>query len=111
MKRIVVYYMLKNAQGSIEYIYLIGGVLVVAFIVVILMISLVDDPALVFPDFLDDQLPGVRCGDGLLDVATEQCDDDNKANLDGCTDSCVVESTTHTCTSVPDELSVCVLIV
>lgn len=99
--------MLKNAQGSIEYIYLIGGVLVVAFIVVILMISLVDDPALVFPDFLDDRLPGVRCGDGLLE-GTEICDDDNKVNGDGCTDSCVVESTTHTCTSVPGELSVCV---
>ena len=59
--------MVKNAQGSIEYIYLIGGVLIVAFVVVILMISLVDDPALVFPDFIDDRLPGVHCGDGQIE--------------------------------------------
>ena len=102
--------MLKNAQSSIEYIYLIGGVLITAFIAVIIMISLTDDSALVFPDFLDDQLPGVRCGDGILE-GTEFCDDDNKQGGDGCSSACVVESSTHTCTSVPGELSVCVPIV
>lgn len=81
--------MLKG-QGSIEYIYIIGGVLIAAFIVVVLMISLVDDSALVFPDFLDDKLPGVHCGDGQIEGA-ESCDDDNKEDGDGCTSTCVVE--------------------
>lgn len=76
-----------KGQGSIEYIYLIGGVLIVAFIVVILMISLTDDSALVFPDFLDDRLPGVRCGDGQIE-GTEACDDDNNDPGDGCSSIC-----------------------
>ncbi|MCH7902723.1 DUF4215 domain-containing protein [archaeon] len=101
--------MLKNAQSSIEYIYLIGGVLITAFIAVILMISLTDDSALVFPDFLDDQLIGVHCGDGILE-GTEICDDDNKVNGDGCSSACLEESG-FDCSMVPGELSVCVPIV
>jgi len=93
--------MLKG-QGSIEYIYLIGGVLIAAFIAVVLMISLVDDSVLVFPDFLDDKLIGVHCGDGQIE-GDEVCDDDNKEDGDGCSSICEVESG-FTCSGEP---SVC----
>lgn len=33
------------------------------------------------------------CGDGVLDLATEQCDDGNMAPQDGCDASCTVECT------------------
>jgi len=47
-----------------------------------------------------------QCGDGLID-ASEQCDDGNFNNGDGCSSSCVIESgyecsgTPSTCTLMP----------
>ena len=31
------------------------------------------------------------CGDGKMQMAVEQCDDDNTDNGDGCSDTCTVE--------------------
>ncbi len=38
---------------------------------------------------IDCQLDGV-CGDGVLQPATEQCDDGNASNLDGCLNDCTL---------------------
>jgi cysteine-rich repeat protein len=53
-----------------------------------------------------------ECSDGVLDVG-EGCDDGNSFNFDGCNVSCVVEDvseSTWLCTTVPNELSVCCLV-
>jgi cysteine-rich repeat protein len=45
------------------------------------------------------------CGDGALDSATEQCDDGNHINRDGCSSYCKIEDMTPptvTSVSIPD---------
>lgn len=32
------------------------------------------------------------CGDGYYDETTEECDDGNSDNLDGCSDECYIET-------------------
>jgi len=46
------------------------------------------------------------CGDGLLVAGTEECDDGNEDDADGCSSMCAVEAG-WTCTSLPCEGSQC----
>lgn len=41
----------------------------------------------------------IRCGDGVLDAGApaEACDDGNRVSGDGCSDTCLIEATTHSC--------------
>lgn len=41
---------------------------------------------------------GHNCGNGVLDT-NEFCDDGNVASFDGCSDKCVMEADSHTCTN------------
>jgi cysteine-rich repeat protein len=36
--------------------------------------------------------PGIKCGDGIVYVPTEQCDDGNRKNKDGCSAACQWEA-------------------
>jgi cysteine-rich repeat protein len=42
----------------------------------------------------------VPCGDGRLDVATEQCDDSNRRSGDGCSDACTLERRNPDCRGI-----------
>ena len=48
------------------------------------------------------------CGDGVLYLATEDCDDGNNASGDGCSPTCTIEDG-FGCHTIPDEITRCEL--
>lgn len=55
-----------------------------------------DQPQDIMEDEMEDQVPDVPivppvCGDGLINLASEQCDDGNLSSMDGCARTCQIE--------------------
>jgi cysteine-rich repeat protein len=49
-----------------------------------------------------DIIVTANCGDGVINQSSEQCDDGNTGNNDGCSDICVYETPTCTLTFNPN---------